>query len=368
MLNNETWGFRKLAIGIAVLWVAIFAAYSNSFSNSFQFDDTHTIQSNIFIRSLSHVPRYFVDPSTSSYRPENSGYRPMATLFSAMGFQISGAKTWGYHLLKITEHCLVATLIFLLGLQLLPTALPGVLNGLRTWIVYAAAMIFGVHRVHTEVVNYISAVSSLQAGLFYLAAFFVYTKAREQQGSQKQPTDSRKQRGLSARSLALVALSTFFFLCSVWSKEEGITLPAMILAYEWLYRKERNWKALLVRVLPFVVVAVFFVVARQQLMNPMADTSRGTGSPFLYFITQWRSWLYYWFLFFWPVHLNADNFNFDFRRVFPIGAFGHQWLCMQLCGRGPIVNERHIRFIFFLYCGFTLLCCLLPVCFNWWKP
>ena len=149
------------------------AAFSNSFNTAFQFDDTHTVQSNMYVRSLKNVPQFFVDAKTFSYRPENSGYRPMTSTALALGFAISHVETWGYHLIKFIEHCLVAILIFLIALHLLPRqgyllqwalirdpddAKSGSILG-RDLVAFFAALIFVVHRANTETVVYITQIA-----------------------------------------------------------------------------------------------------------------------------------------------------------------------------------------------------------------
>ncbi len=289
-------------IAILLIWGAIFLSYSNSFTISFQFDDTHTVQSNIYIRSLKHIPRYFIDPQTSSYRPENSGYRPMTTTALALGFALSQLSTWGYHLIKLIEHCLVALLIFLVGLKLLPqnsASAPA-----RWWVAFFSALVFGVHRVNTEIVDYISAISSLQAGLFFALAFYLYLRWKD------------------TKKIWCYCLSAFCYMLSMWSKEEGITLPAALLVYEFLYQSsnredfkttfKESIKYYFKILLPYIVLAIIFVVLRYSLMDPIGHTSRGTTPRFIYAITQIRSWLYYGYLYFWPINLNADNLSFDF--------------------------------------------------------
>lgn len=302
-LNLKVWA-------ILAIWLATFLAYSNSFSIAFQFDDTHTVQMNLYVRSLKNIPQYFVDSKTFSYRPENSGYRPMTTTALALGFALSHNETWGYHLIKLIEHCLVATLILLVGLKLLPREGPAVRLSENARVVIASlgALVFAVHRANTETVDYISAISTLQAGLFHLLSFYLYIRFTE--------SASR------ARRRALFGLSVLSYFASMLSKEEGITLVAMIFFYEWLFRREAgqglwqrlraNWKPWAKVLLSYAAVAVLFVVLRQTIQPDVAEKSRGNIPTFIYFITQIRSWLYYWKLFFWPVTLNADNLAFDF--------------------------------------------------------
>jgi len=296
---------------VLVIWVAGFLAYSNSFSIAFQFDDTHTVQSNMYVRSLKYIPQYFLDAKTYSYRPENSGYRPMTTVALALGFALSQMNTWGYHLIKLLEHCLLATMIFVVARRLLPRgdSVDRMSPYARTLVAFFGGLVFVVHRANTETVDYICAVSTLQAGLFHFLAFYLYLKRRE---DLKKPI---------FRAAAIVG-SLLLYMGSMLSKEEGITLVAMIGIYEWFYSRElnegyfealkRNIKKIVLAILPYLVVAALYAYLRATMQDAISDSSRGNTPLFIYFITQFRSWLHYWTLFFWPVTLNADNLAFDF--------------------------------------------------------
>ena len=301
---------RYFWLGVILIWVAGFAVYSNSYSIAFQFDDTHTVQMNLYVRSLKYIPQYFVDANTFSYRPENSGYRPMTTTALALGFWLSQLNTWGYHFIKLLEHCLVGTLIMVVGLRVLPRGGAAAALGsyVRPLTAFFAGLIFVVHRANTETVDYISAISTLQAGLFHLLAFYLYLRFTEVQGSK--------------RRWHWLALSSLSYLAAMLSKEEGITLIAMIFFYELIMRRKegetylerlrKNWVTWAKVLAPYLAMAVLFVVLRATFQPAIADVSRGNTPVFIYFITQFRSWLHYWALFFWPVTLNADNLAFDF--------------------------------------------------------
>lgn len=309
-MTDRVWDRQSILklLGIVGIWTTACLAYSNSFTIAFQFDDTHTVQMNMYMRSLKYIPEYFVNAKTFSYRPENSGYRPMTSTALALGFALSGLKTWGYHLLKLLEHCLVATLIVLVGLRVLPSSGAASSSRSRLLVALSGGLLFAVHRANTETVDYISAVSTLQAGLFHLLGFYLYIKRTE--------SESRRRRGV------FLALSALCYLASMLSKEEGVTLPAMIFFYEWIMLRgpdESYWERLKRNLVPWAkILAVYAGVAAAYLylhavfQPAVADTSRGSVPTFIYFITQFRSWLYYWKLFFWPVTLNADNLAFDF--------------------------------------------------------
>lgn len=318
----ETTARKTILLACFGIVAAVFFAYSNSFNLSFQFDDTHTVQSNMYVRSLRYVPLYFQDARTYSYRPENSGYRPMSTLACALAFQLSGLETWGYHLIKLAEHAAVAILVFLLGLRLLPVLPAAHAPRARFWAALFGAMIFALHRANTETVDYITAISTLQAGLFLLLGFYFYLRFREQSGRRK---------------WWWLAGSSFVYLLSMMSKEEGITLPGVILAYEWIYgcppdqayvaRLRMNFMRWTRWLIPYVAMALLFIALRACIQPVEADKSRGNISHYVYFITQLRAWFHYWKLFAWPVTLNSDNLAFGFSqglddwRVWACGAF-----------------------------------------------
>src|SRR5205814_390198 len=54
----------------ALLALVIALAYSNGLTIGFHFDDWHALQQNPFVRSLANLPRFFVDPNTTTVLPE----------------------------------------------------------------------------------------------------------------------------------------------------------------------------------------------------------------------------------------------------------------------------------------------------------
>ena len=72
----------------ALLILALSAAYSNHFRNSFHFDDFHTVTDNPNIRSLANIPRFFTDPRTFSILPANRSWRPLVSTSLAFDYWI----------------------------------------------------------------------------------------------------------------------------------------------------------------------------------------------------------------------------------------------------------------------------------------
>src|SRR5205814_7551681 len=63
---------------VALLLAAVIAiVYANGLRIGFHFDDGHVIEKNPHIQSLTAIPRFFVDPATSSSSHQNRVVRPL---------------------------------------------------------------------------------------------------------------------------------------------------------------------------------------------------------------------------------------------------------------------------------------------------
>ena len=108
-----------LTVGALVLCtLAVALAYGNSLHNEFALDDAHTIESNAWVRSLTHVPRYFVDASTFSTLRTNVDYRPLLQTTYAVNYAISGYDVRSWRLVNLALHLVVSLSVFFLGRRL----------------------------------------------------------------------------------------------------------------------------------------------------------------------------------------------------------------------------------------------------------
>jgi tetratricopeptide (TPR) repeat protein len=163
------------------------------------------------------------------------------------------------------------------------------------------ALLFAIHPACSECVNYISATTSLQCAMFYVWAYYGYLKYRESRSS----------------SDLLFSLLLYFF--SVASKEEGITLPAIVAISEIFFESGNRLRKVKVGIrnaIPFCVLGILLALWIYWMHPPEGNESRGYVSPFQYFMTQWRAYLWYMKLWFWPWELNADNAVTVFSKSF----------------------------------------------------
>ncbi|MCM2321952.1 MAG: tetratricopeptide repeat protein [Oligoflexia bacterium] len=393
-----TLSFKRLALGLGVV---IALCYAGSLTGGFHFDDSHSVESNLAVRSMANIPSFWTDATTSSFIPENRVYRPLVYTFYSICWTIGGGQTWPFHVMKIFMHWGVALALMLIWARLwsepgwfplknLNIRFPFFKAPIAVTPLVAAfllALLFGIHPAGSECVDYVSATTSLQCALFYVWAYYAYLLYR----------DSRDPRKL--------ALSLGLYFLSVASKEEGITLPAMIFLTEFFLARpaakkrpgaESAWSAFAQRVwvnfkfsVPYVAMGLA-LAAWIVLMRPASgDESRGYHSSLSYFLTQWRAYLWYMRLWFWPWDLNADNASIEFsksltdplviqaaignllvlviswmnRRKYPALLFGVVWFYVTIAPASSVVvlaeaiNEHRMYLAYVGFAGgtFTVL-------------
>src|SRR3990172_4524435 len=129
--------------------------YANSLSNSFQYDDQIYLEENINIKTTGILdvflhPSYLFAPNTAT-----GHYRPLVLLFHVINYRIHGLNPFGYHIVNLAFHIGTAMLLYLIIKAML---------GSGFYIAFIAALIFAVHPFNSEVVNYITARSSVMSG------------------------------------------------------------------------------------------------------------------------------------------------------------------------------------------------------------
>lgn len=314
----------KFTMKQVLLWLGflIAAVYAASINASYHFDDSHSVESNPAVRSIANIPSFWADGKTSSFIPENRVYRPLVYTFYSFCWAIGGGKTWPFHIMKMLMHWSVCIALFLIWRRLWST--PGwfPIKGLKLRLPLTSAQftvdpsvaalllaaLFAVHPAGSECVVYIAATTSLQCAMFYVWAFYAYLLYRDG-GNRKH-----------------LALALFLYFLSVASKEEGITLPAMVFITELFLNgkgskttaKEpafsERLRGALRAAIPFAVLGVAMAAWVLSMRPPEGHESRGYVTSFQYFITQWRAYLWYMRLWFWPWDLNADTASMEFSK------------------------------------------------------
>ena len=139
-----------------------FLAYWNAWPDALVFDDKMFAGQDRF-NDLSLIPTYFNETvwSTTGYRDQL--YRPVLLTSFALDFSLLGYNPAAWHLVNVVLHIMATLTLFILVRQML--RMSGLDGQSSTLLAMLAAMIFGVHPIHTEVVNSIFNRSSIFAAL-----------------------------------------------------------------------------------------------------------------------------------------------------------------------------------------------------------
>ena len=293
--------YRETSIALVVLSVALGGVYYASLANSFHYDDFHSIVENPHIRSLARVPEFFVDPSLFSSMPERAMYRPLLLSGYALNYAIGGYGLVGYHIGNWLLHLACVLWVYLLGRRL---------HGHWQAALFAA-LLFGLHPLTAEPVNYISSRSESLAALFSLLSMALYIRARE-----------------SASSMVYIA-SVVVFATALLAKSMAIVLPLVLLFRDCstgglsLQRIKASGKY----IVPFGLVAtVYVIVVRQALATALVD--RPVRGLWVQILTQCKVLVYYLKLLLVPWGQNVEH---QF-------ALAKGWELSVLCALGLLVS------------------------------
>ena len=268
-------------LGGPLLLIALLAAYSNHFNNSFHFDDAHTIENNAAIRELRNIPLFFRDATTFSALPANQSYRPLVSTLLAIDHWLGGGlKPFWFHL-SIFELFVALTLLVAFVIYRLLDQDQSSIR--RVGLALFAAALYGLHPANADTVNYIIASSEVIATLGVIASFAVYFAFPK------------------ARRYYLYVLPAAI---AILAKPPAAIFAVLFAVYGLLFPEEKTKRDWLREVVPAFATCgamLFFV----QHMTPRSWIS-GAASPHNYLITQPYVACLYFKTYFWPTKLSAD--------------------------------------------------------------
>lgn len=254
---------RHRILVFTLLIVAGLLLYGNTLDNGFHYDDAYVILKNKGLTQTSQILDVFTGMEQAGPDPlYRKHYRPVVYVSYMMNYALGGWNPVGYHLVNLLLHILVVFLTALVLWGLTGRWFVGVLTGL----------LFLIHPFNAEAVNYITARSSQLYALFYLLAFYAYLRYRPPIFWNRD-TDSRERpsSGLHHPSILWLWVCLISFILAMLSKELAVTLPLVIVLYEWLMRPAVTWRARLkflgTPISISVVVVVSYLLIRRTLVG-----------------------------------------------------------------------------------------------------
>jgi len=202
-------------IAAALLVLAGFAAYHNSFSGPFVYDDIAATKENPTIQNLSALTTVLAPPSDTGTTVNG---RPLVNLSLAINYAIGGYEVFSYHVLNLVIHLLAGLALF--GLVRRSLELPSLRSRFGPGEVampfaFTVALLWIVHPLQTESVTYVVQRAESLAALFYLLTGYCFVRSV----TSLRPT--------LWHSLAVVSC-----LLGMASKEIMASAPLIILVYD----------------------------------------------------------------------------------------------------------------------------------------
>ena len=221
-----------VAVGLAT----VVAAHGGALKGQFHYDDVFAIVENPAVRSWDPL-RYFASANAVIIEAHAAGYRPLTVASLALNYQVGGVSPVGYLLTNLLLHLAVSWMVFVVGCRLL---------GDWRWA-GIAALVFALHPVNSEAVNYSVARSSLLSTFWMLVAFWAFL------------------RGRLGGNIGWHGLGLAAFLAGLLSKESAVALVIPLAAYPWLSARWERGQGAADRpagyrsVIPYLILAAAYV-------------------------------------------------------------------------------------------------------------
>jgi protein O-mannosyl-transferase len=270
---------RGVPIRAVVIIVAGVIVYSNSLAAPFIFDDQRAILGNTQIRQLSPLSVPLSPPGETPLAG-----RPLVNLSFALNYAAGELDPRGYRLTNLAIHLLAALTLFgLVRRTLLLPSLTARFGAQATNLAWIVALIWTLHPLQTETIDYVTQRTESMMGLFYLLTMYCSVRA----------LDSQPARWHATAILACMA--------GMACKETMVTAPVIVGLYDYIFvagpalRKIRRTRLYVGLALTWLVLAALMSSAARSTVG--LDTS---VTPWTYLLNQGPILLMYLRLTFWP--------------------------------------------------------------------
>ncbi|MDD3875886.1 MAG: tetratricopeptide repeat protein [Bacteroidales bacterium] len=279
---------------ISAIIVFTIITYSNHFNNPFHFDDAHTIENNMYIKSLKNFPLFFSDASTISSNPMNQNYRPLITLSNAFDYYLGGGLDPFYFHLSMFFWFIVQIIIMFLMFSKLAN-----LTGTHKYNIYFvgfAVAWYAIHTANAETLNYIISRTDSLSTLCVVASMYMYISfpLKRKSFAYLLPVIL----GMFIKEQTAMFVPILFFYILLFENK----MPLSDIFVKSKFPLLRNS---IIRTMPALFIlgllSVFVIRMQPDSFSP------GGISAFDYFITQPWVYLRYFICFFLPFNLSADT-------------------------------------------------------------
>ena len=246
-----------------IIIIVTYAVFYNSLRNEFVFDDESVIVNNPSITNLDNTKKFFT-AEDGFHKVIGRYYRPVVSASYAVDYSIWGLDPYGFHLTNIIIHTISCLLLFKI-LSLLFWRYK-----YRNLFALFSTLIFAVHPIHTEAVSWVSGRTDSMVTMFFFASFLFYIEYTKEMKFVQEENSLHK---IQSNSKFYLVLSLLFYAFGLLSKEMIITMPLVILAYDFIYRKKNSgyFKKHLINYILFAAVTVIYLILRYSLLKDIPE-------------------------------------------------------------------------------------------------
>jgi tetratricopeptide (TPR) repeat protein len=269
--------------------------YLNTLLNGFVDDDTLQVLANPYIQHSGHLRQIFTADAWAFYGASalSDFYRPLMNLTYLVLWKVYGPVPIGYHIANLLLEAAVVCMVYVVTMR---------------WtrdrgIAFLSAVVFALHPIHAESVEWIADITDLESTFFLLLSFWLLLSL---------PGRRRRRWLCSAGMVLCLGLALL-------AKEAAILFPAVATVFEYGYRRDDDDVdpiAKLKRVIPLWLVAGAYLAVRQRMLGGLVsiDTKPNAGMLETMF-TGFSLFAHYVEKLFWPV-----NLIFTYRMPHPQSA------------------------------------------------
>jgi tetratricopeptide (TPR) repeat protein len=267
--------FRAARYGLLLI-AACALVYANSLNGPFVLDDHTSIVGNSTLNDWTNLGRVFVQP-----RDTPLAGRPLVAWTFAMNRAASGLAVQSYHLTNIGIHALCALLLF--GIVRRTLARMGQESDV---LAFAVALVWAVHPLNSEVLNYLTERTEGLMALFLLMSLYAAIRA-----------------ATSARRMLWQAGSVLACGLGMLCKESMIVAPVLIVLYDRIFLFESFHASIAARWRLYGCLALTWIALLYMIVPGPRSNSVGFNSaitPWNYLLNQAAMITRYFRLAVWP--------------------------------------------------------------------
>jgi len=217
---------KKICLSLAVIAMATFLVYVPALNGGFvNYDDNIYITENPTIKEFSaeNLRKIFTTSFTNTYVP-------LTILSFSLDYHFVQLEPWWYHLNNILLHVINTLLVFWLIYLLIQHFETAVIT----------ATLFGIHTLHVESVAWLTERKDVLYTVFFLASLIAYLLF------------------LKKRNIRQYRYSLIFFLISLFSKGQAVTLPLSLLLIDYFSGRKLLDRKVIFEKIPFFALSIVF--------------------------------------------------------------------------------------------------------------